>query len=362
MPQNRLNREEFYARLAALDEEQLKKSLWNLYWRGAAPVRERIEAEISPLPAQRRPGTAAEPPDPGQVLESVRTFTELARAGAYIAGDRRVSPKERSRWRFTFRALAEDARRALATERSEPAEEALADLLDLACCAKDREYFHSEDPIEAARFVVSDAVTALWTTMLSRYGIDEFTRRAVPQLITWESRYGWTRGGYGAVSEKETPLAQVLARMLPTPDTWVTCADHYLEALDRLAAAPRRPATGSILFGSSGSSTFDEADYHRGRRTANLAAWHGLLLDRLPDYDAADRLDRLVTHPALGGPELLLLHARRALQIGALDQARTLTTEALNKVPGHQQLLTLATDIGADLPERAQRMLGSRPG
>src|SRR6266568_3809912 len=35
----RMNREDFYARLAALDEERLKKALWNLYWRGAAPVR-----------------------------------------------------------------------------------------------------------------------------------------------------------------------------------------------------------------------------------------------------------------------------------------------------------------------------------
>jgi hypothetical protein len=97
VPQNRLSREEFYAQPATMDEERLKKALWNLYWRGAAPVRERIEAEISPLPAARHPGTAAEPPDPGLVLEHVRTFAELARAGAYIAGDRRVSAKEHSR-------------------------------------------------------------------------------------------------------------------------------------------------------------------------------------------------------------------------------------------------------------------------
>jgi hypothetical protein len=358
MPQNRLNREEFYAQLAALDEERLKKALWNLYWRAAAPVRERVEAEISPLPAARRPGTKAEPPDPEQVLEQVRSFTALARSGAYIAGDRRVSPKERSRWRFTFRTLADESRRALAAERSEPAEQALADLVDLACSAKDADYFHSEDPVEAARFVVSDAVAALWTTMLSRYGLDEFTRRAMPQLIRWESEYGWTRSGYGSVGEKETLLADVLARLLPNPDAWVTCADRYLEALDQLAGAPRAKTPAGVLFGSG--SGFDESAYRRDRRTANLSAWHELLLERLPDYDAADRLDRLATHPALGGAELLLLRARRARQTGALDQARALTTEALNQLPGHQELLAFAAEIGADLPERAQRVLATR--
>jgi hypothetical protein len=234
----------------------------------------------------------------------------------------------------------------------------MADLVDLACSAKDMDYFHSEDPIEAARFVVSDAAAALWTAMLSRHGLDEFTRRAMPQLIKWESEYGWTRSGYGAVSEKETPLAHILARLLPTPDAWVTCTGHYLEAPDQVATAPRGKAHGGILFGRS--SGFDESGYRRRRRTANLSAWHELLLDRLPDYDAADRLDRLVEHPALGGAELLLLHARRALQTGDLGQARTLTTEALNQLPGHQELLALAAEIGTDLPERAQQVLGAR--
>lgn len=358
VPQNRMNREEFYARLAALDEERLKKALWNLYWRGTATLRERIEEETSALPAARHAESASQHLDPEQVLEKVRAFTGLARAGAYMAGDRRVSRTERSRWRFTFRALADEARRALAAERSGPAEEAVADLVDLACAAKDAEYFHSDDPVEAARFVVSEAAAALWSTLMSRHGLDEFAGRAMPQLIRWESEYGWTRGGYGTVSEKETLLADVLARMLPNPDAWVTCADSYLDALDRLAAgAPGNPSQG-ILYGSG--SGFDPDDYRRSRRTANLSAWHGLLLERLPDYDAADRLDRLAAHPALGGAELLLLRARRARQTGALDLARALTTEALDQLPRHQELHTFAAEIGADLPERAQRVLATR--
>lgn len=357
MPQQRLNRDEFFARLAPLDEDGLKKALWNLYWRGAAPVRERIEAEISPLPAARRPANKPALPDPVKVLVEVRSFTELARSGAYIAGNRRVSPKERSGWRFTFGRLADEARRALAAQDSEPAEQAVADLVALACSSKDTEYFHSEDPVEAARFVVSDAVSALWTTMIGRLGLDEFTRDAMPQLIRWEARYGWTRSGYGKISEKETPLAHVLARLLPTPDAWVNCADRYLKALDQFTAQPSGAHAG-ILFGSG--SGFDIGDYHRSHRTADLAAWHDLLLDRLPDYDAGDRLDRLVVHPALGGPELLLLRARRARQTGAMDQARALATEALERLPGHHELLAFAAEIDARLPERAKRVIASR--
>lgn len=48
MPVNRMNREEFFSKLTGLDEERLKKALWNLYWRGNATLRERIEAELEP--------------------------------------------------------------------------------------------------------------------------------------------------------------------------------------------------------------------------------------------------------------------------------------------------------------------------
>ena len=358
MPHNRMNRDEFYAQLGALDEARLKKALWNLYWRSAAPVRERIEAEISPLPTPRRPAAGSEPSDPAKILEEVRNFTELARSGAYMAGSRRVSANERSGWRFTFRRLAEQARSALAAEQSEPAEQAVADLVALACSAKSTEYFHSEDPVESARFVVSDAVAALWTATIRRIGLDEFTRVATHQLIRWESEYGWTRSGYGAISEKETRLAHVLARLLPTPGAWVNCADYYLEALDRLAPTPRVQASGRRRVSSS--PTFDEGAYRRSRRTADLATWHSLLFDRLPDYDAADRLDRLTEHPALGGAELLLLRARWVHQTGASDQARALTTEALDQLPGHHELLAFAAEIGAELPERAQHVVRDR--
>jgi len=63
-----MNREEFFAKLAPLDEDRLRKALWNLYWRGSATVRERIEGELDPGEHARRKRAAAAPPNPGLVL------------------------------------------------------------------------------------------------------------------------------------------------------------------------------------------------------------------------------------------------------------------------------------------------------
>src|SRR5258708_10413090 len=121
VPPKRMNREEFFAKLAGLDEDRISKALWNLYWRGSAQMRERIESELDPAEDAARKRAAAEPPDPDTVLFEVCEFAELARAGAYMAGDRRVSPKERTRWRLTFRRLAGDGLAALRAAGSRPA-------------------------------------------------------------------------------------------------------------------------------------------------------------------------------------------------------------------------------------------------
>lgn len=349
-----MNREEFFAKLAPFDEDGLRKVLWNLYWRGSAPLRERIEGELDPAEHDRRKRAATQLADPDRVLREVREFAELARAGAYIAGDRRVSPKERTRWRVTFRRLAADAQSALRAAEPGPAEEALALIIDLACEMRDRGYFRSEDPVEAARFVVSDAAAMLWESVLGRHGFQIVAERAAGQLIRWESRYGWTRG-WGQVHEKETSLAGVLARMLRVPDLWAIFADRYLDALDQVARAEaakprsRRPWE------------FPDAGYVRRSRTGDLAEWHGLLLERLAGSEAEDRLDRLASHPALAGPELTFLQARLARQRGDLDGARKLVQDCLRELPGHQGFASFAAEIGADLPPPARDLAGQRP-
>ena len=352
MPIGRMDREQFFGRLAALDEQHLKKALWNLYWRGSAAVRERIEAEIDPDQQHRGKRSAKEPVDPDLLLGEVEDFVALARSGAYMAGDRRVSPRERTRWRLTFKRLVGGAQDGLRAQDPATAASALERLIDLACESRDYEYFHSEDPMEAAGFVVSDAVALLWAALQAQYGFAGFAQRAAPQLIRWESPHGWTRSGWGRLSQREASLASVLARMLPAPDMWVGFADRYLDALDRAARDDSlRP-----------SRTWPPADHDRDRRTGNLAEWHCLLLDRLIGAEGEDRLDRLAHHPALGGPELEFLKAQLAHRRGDLGSARSLVSRALQHLPGHQDFLDLAAEIEAPLPPRAQQIAreGSR--
>jgi hypothetical protein len=198
--------------------------------------------------------------------------------------------------------------------------------------------------------VVSNAVALLWAALQAQYGFAGFAQRAAPQLIRWESRYGWTRSGWGRVSEKETSLASVLAQMLPAPDMWVGFADRYLDALDRLTR--NAPARADRIWRSTGRD--------RDQRAANLAEWHVLLLERLIGSEAEDRLDQLARHPALGGPELEFLQAQLAHQRGEVSAARGLVQAALQQLPGHEGFLEFATEIGAPFPPRAQRIIEER--
>lgn len=143
-----------------------------------AATRARIEAELDTIENGTRPRPVAEPPvDAQHIGQQVAEFVALARAGAYLASDRRVSPKQRTRWRYTFRQLAVDAQRALRNPDPEPGATAIEQLIDLACEMRDYDYFRSQDPVEAAGFVVSDAAALRWATLLDRYGFPGSAKR-----------------------------------------------------------------------------------------------------------------------------------------------------------------------------------------
>ena len=89
--------------------------------------------------------------------------------------------------RVTFRRPATEAQSALHATDSGPAEEAREPMIDLACHADG--CFRSDDPLEAAKFVVSRTVSASWETVLDARGA-EFTARAVLPLMRWEREYG----------------------------------------------------------------------------------------------------------------------------------------------------------------------------
>jgi hypothetical protein len=352
MPANRMNRDEFYTAMAPHDEAALRKILWTVYWRGNAQVRERIEDGLRPQD-QPRVQPKKELPDPAGVLAEVTTFAGLARDGAYMAGDRRVHHTERSKWRHTFRRLAADAVAALAASDPGPAQQAVAEIVDLACDTKRYDYFHSDDPVEAAKFVVTEAVAALWESVLRHDGFAAFADRVPGQLIRWEADYGWTRRGYGQVADKETPLAVPLARLLTAPDMWRTFAESYLQALEAAGRADsKRPRA---VYG-----TGSEASYRRRERTEDLGLWHEMLLDRFAGNPEDELLDRLAASPALGGPELTFLRARTAERRGDTSQAAALVTKCLKELPGHQAYLDFAGKVGAQLPPRAREIAAER--
>jgi len=347
-----MNRDQFYAVMAPNDDARLRKVLWTLYWRGNAQLRERIEDELR-SPEQPKVKPKKELLDPDTVLNEVRMFVQLAKDGAYMAGDRRVHHTERSKWRLTFRRLAGDALAALQTGNPGPAQQALAEMVDLVRDMKSYDYFHSDDPVEAAKFVVSDAVAVLWESILRHDGFAAFARRVPEQLIRWEAEYGWTRRGYGQVPEKETALSVPLARLLTTPDMWRTFAESYLDVLDAVGRVdPRRPRT---VYGS-----FDETSYRRHERAKDLAAWHEMLLDWFAGTPEDELLDRLAVSPALAGPELTFLRARIAERRGDIAHASILVTECLKELPGHPGYLDFAVEVGAELPPRARELLSER--
>jgi hypothetical protein len=352
MPANRMSRDEFYTAMAPKDDASLRKILWTVYWRGNAQLRERIEDELR-SPEQPKVKPKKERPDPDTVLDEVTTFVTLAKDGAYMAGDRRVHHTERSKWRLTFRRLVGDALAALQAGNPGPAQQAVAEIVDLACDMKSYDYFHSDDPVEAAKFVVSDAVAALWESVLRHDGFVAFAQRVPEQLIRWEADYGWTRRGYGQVPEKETALCVPLARLLTTPDMWRRFAESYLEALD--AAGRVDPARPRTVYGG-----FDETRYRRHERTVDLAGWHEMLLDQFAGTPEDELLDQLVASPALAGPELTFLRATIAQRRGDVTQAATLVTECLQELPGHQGYLDFAVEVGAELPPRARELLSER--
>jgi len=345
----RMDRVQFFQKLAGLDDERLKKVLWNLYWRGSSAMRKRIEAELDPDQGPRK-HPSQQPVNPEAVRAGVSNFVALARSGAYLAGDRRVSPSERTRWRFTFQGLVAGAEQALLADDFAAGATAMEQLIDLACELRGYDYFRSEDPVEAARFIVSDDAALLWARMRDQLGFAEFAKRAAPQFVRWESRYGWTRRGSGRISEKETSLAGVLGRMLSAPDMWLQFADRYLDALDQAARGA----------GSTPKHDWRPEGSNREQRTADLAEWHRLLLERLLGSEAEDRLDKLTRHPALAGPELRFFAAQLASQRGDVGLARSLVTEALGKLPGHPRFLDFATGIGAPLPFRAKQIIQQR--
>ena len=271
---DRLNRDEFYARLAPLDEAGLRKALWTLYWRGSAPVRERVLAVVDPQSVAVEARVAVV--DAEALLAEVEEFAALARHGSYMAGDRRVSPKERTRWRFTFQRLVKATTRALEGRDVEAAASAMATLIDLACELASFDYFRSDDPVEVARFVVSDAAAVMWSAV--RRSRDSRPSASVrPGAGAVGVALGGLAGPTGGLPRGRQRSPR-WCRDAPHARAWGLFAVHYVQARDNAGAHGR---------GTSG--------VRRNRRAPaeDLAEWHTVLRERLAHGEYEHLLERL---------------------------------------------------------------------
>ena len=351
----RFDRTAFHAKVAALDADTLRKMLWNLYWRGPAALRERIEDALDPAESKSRQRVRNNV-DGEELTDDVMRFVTLARSGAYIGGTREVSRQERTKWRVTCKRLVDDATALLRGIDLEHGAAAIEALIDLLHETQDYNYFRSEDPVAAARVVVSETVQTLWNARLKRQGLAAFAGSAAPQLIRWESRFGWTRSD-SPVAERETSLACVLAGMLRGQDAWEAFCDRYLEALDAFAPKPQTD-------GPPRARVWDSDEWHHRhaleRRADNLAEWHAMLLERLDLREAGQRLDRIASHPALTSPEADFMKARISRLRDDNESARRLIQACLERLPGHRKFIAFAQEVGASLPRRAAEIVGEQ--
>lgn len=281
MVAKKFDRTQFFRTTSGFDRDDLEKMLWTLYWRGDARTRERVEELIDPSQVTV---TAPTPPSAEVVRRNVKEFAALARAGAYLARDRRVSPKERTRWRFTYKDHFAQSFAALSAgtgEEIRPAVEAVSTLITLACETEGFDYFRSEDPIEASKVVISEMVDQLWTGIGRALGPEELCRLSAVQIVHWERKYGWTRFGFGRTSEKESTLAEVLPRHLLTPDMWSSFTEHFIHELDTVAGK-KSPSYGTV-----------------SARTDALEPLNKSLIERLHASGADDRIAALLDNRGL---------------------------------------------------------------
>lgn len=89
-----------------------------------------------------------------------------------------------------------------------------------------------------------------------------------------------------------------------------------------MADEPQR-LPGQRSWAAEVATGYGSVDYRRKDRARSLTAWHGMLLERLPDYDAADRLDQIAVHQAFAGAEHRLFRARPARQHGDMERRAT---------------------------------------
>jgi len=177
------------------------------------------------------------------MLSEVRDFVALARRVRIWPGDRRVSPESDS-LAITFQRLATDARACPSLDAVDAGAAAVEQVDGSGLRDSDYNYFRSDDPVEAPRFLVSDTAALLWERLHDQYGSRSSpTRRAAADQVGVPVRLDTQR--VRPDQREETPLARVSRTVAGarTRDEFSPTATWTRST--RSLAAPRRVRTAS---------------------------------------------------------------------------------------------------------------------
>jgi hypothetical protein len=220
MARDRMDRDEFFKRLSRLDEERLEKTLWSLYRRGNAEVRQRIESQLERGPAAPPFGDELHVAKRGERLELRRVSGATPPlAGAtptlHLGTARRELPRQRRRWRLTVSRLGQDTEVALQDDGREDRADEPVLLLELARDSREYELL-ADGSVDAPSVVVSDELSLLW----SRPGIGlhwaKLGRQAMPPPVRREPSDGSRQIGAGRPRNKAALFGAMWNRMSAT--------------------------------------------------------------------------------------------------------------------------------------------------
>ena len=177
--------------IAHCDAETLRTLAVELY--RMIPAKVRTERGADEL--VRRPNSAAElrkarrarktaPPEPDTALWNAREFLENVRQQNYLAPNRSVPKKERTRWRFTARRVYRDlvALQAFEEHRRESAE-LLAELFRLLCRAEQVYLFPSVEPFKAMKIPKTEVLGAALAAARATLPADAFLDLALDLFL-----------------------------------------------------------------------------------------------------------------------------------------------------------------------------------
>lgn len=211
----------------------------------------RRPGEIQEIRKTRR---APRRPDMGALLYDVESFLSDARKELYIAPNRIIPKRQRSKWRFQVKRFIKDL--LAAAEDPEDLTDAarlLEELYGLLCTASAVWLFPSEDPFRSVGIPQPDFLDHVLTLRQASEPPGDFVRRGLTLALEHELDRDTLRSN----------LTVVLLRHLKTPALRELALEECTARLTALGPTPSR-RTGRGGVGTSWRSDYEWRDRNRG--------------------------------------------------------------------------------------------------